>query len=55
MKKIATALPITLAMTAMAFARAQHQPVATRNTVGSGYSAPSSWNYIEISIPSGGF
>jgi hypothetical protein len=56
MKNIAAALAIALALTATASARPQHhQPVATRSTVNSGYSAPQSWNDIEVSVPSGGF
>jgi hypothetical protein len=56
MKKIAAALAITLALTATASARPQHhQPVASGATIDSGYSAPRSWNDIEISVPSGGF
>jgi hypothetical protein len=55
MKKITAVLPITLALTATAFARPQlHRPAATGSTVDSGYSAPRSWNDIEVSVPSGG-
>ena len=55
MKKTATAFAIVLALTATAFARPAHHPVATgASTVDSGYSAPRSWNDIEVSIPSGG-
>ena len=56
MKKIASALAIALALTATASARPRHhQPVASGTTVDSGYSAPSNWNEIEVSVPSGGF
>jgi hypothetical protein len=56
MKKIATAFAIVLALTATASARPRHhQPIASSSTVDSGYSAPRSWNEIEISVPSGGF
>jgi hypothetical protein len=56
MKKIAAAFAIALALTSTASARPRHhQPVASSSTVDSGYSAPSSWNDIEVSVPSGGF
>jgi ABC-type proline/glycine betaine transport system substrate-binding protein len=55
MKKIATALAITLALTAMASARPLHHQPAAGSTVDSGYGPPSNWNDIEISTPSGGF
>ena len=54
MKNIAAALAVALALTATASAR-PHHPAATGSTVDSGYSAPRTWNDIEISIPSGGF
>jgi hypothetical protein len=56
MKNIAAALAIALALTATASARPQHHhPVATGSTVNSGYSAPTNWNEIEVSVPSGNF
>jgi len=57
MKKAATAVPIVLALTAMAFARpVHHRPAAAgASTIDSGYSAPRNWNDIEVSTPSGGF
>jgi hypothetical protein len=57
MKKEAIAVPIVLALTAMAFARpAHHRPAAAAaSTIDSGYSAPRNWNEIEVSVPSGGF
>jgi hypothetical protein len=55
MKKIASAVAIVLALTAVASARPQHRhPAATGSSVDSGYSAPRSWNDIEVSVPSGG-
>jgi hypothetical protein len=55
MKTAATALPIVLALTATAFARAAHHPAATgTSTIDSGYSAPRTWNETEVSTPSAG-
>jgi hypothetical protein len=54
MKKEAPAVPIVLALTAMAFARPAHHRAGT-STIDSGDSAPKDWNEIEVSVPSGGF
>jgi hypothetical protein len=53
-KKEAPAVPIVLALTAMAFARSVHHRAGT-STIDSDYSAPKNWNEIEVSVPSGGF
>jgi hypothetical protein len=52
MKKEAIAVPIVLALTAMAFARPVHHR-AGASTIDSG--VPRNWNEIEVSVPSGGF
>jgi hypothetical protein len=53
MKKDAIAVPIVLALTAMAFTQPAHHR-AGPSTTDTGDGAPRNWNEIEASVPSGG-
>ena len=57
MKKATTALAVLLTLAATvapAFARAHRGGPAPYGHVNSGYSAPSTWDEIEVSHPDGG-